>query len=173
MKKKEKGLVIVFTGNGKGKTTAAFGLALRAIGHGMKIAVVQFLKTGSGESKAAKRFGSALKIWSLGKGFTWQHSPAENKKIVKAAWCKCCEVLRSAKYDMVILDEINYCMEYKLLDPEKVLRELKKRSASKHVILTGNGLPEKILNAADLVTEMKCVRHPFEHFLPAQAGIEF
>ncbi|HOW58420.1 MAG TPA: cob(I)yrinic acid a,c-diamide adenosyltransferase [Candidatus Omnitrophota bacterium] len=172
-KQKNKGLIIVFTGNGKGKTTAALGVAMRMIGHGKKVVMVQFLKSGSGESQAAKKFGSAFKIWSLGKGFTWQHSPAENKKIVREAWRKCREILKDPRYALAIFDEINYCMEYKLLDPQKVIQELRKKTNAKHVILTGNGLPGEILDVADLVTEMKCIRHPFQNSLPAQAGIEF
>lgn len=173
MKRKTKGLIVVFTGDGKGKTTAAFGMAMRLIGHGKKVAVVQFLKSGSGECCAARKFGNFLKIWSYGNGFTWENTPAENKKIVQTAWQKCCELLCDPKYVCVVFDEINYGMAYKLLDSKRVIRELKKKPDAKHVILTGAPAPRDIIKIADLVTEMKCLKHPFQKGLFAQVGIEY
>ena len=171
-----KGLVLVNTGDGKGKSTAAFGTALRAVGSGMKVAVVQFIKGEwkTGEEQAAKAFGESLKFFPMGEGFTWDTKDFQ-RDVAKAdeAWQKCVEVLHDEVYELVIFDEINYCMQYGFVKPEVVIEELGKKPKDKHVFLTGGGAPEAIKEFADLVTEMKCIKHPYNEGIVAQRGIEF
>ena len=166
---KTRGLTLVFTGGGKGKTTAALGSALRMIGHGKRVAMVQFFKKKTRDSGLGTRF----KTWSFGGGFTWQAAKEENAKAVQKAWKKCCELLKNPKYTLVILDEIHIALKYKFLKVSDVIRTLKRRPAAQHVILTGRGAPPAIIHFADLVTEMKCVKHPFKCGILAQSGIEF
>ena len=167
--KRPKGLILVFTGDGKGKTTAALGTALRMIGHGKMVGMVQFFKPGSQVSA----LGPQLKIWNFGGGFMWQSSREENAKSVQKAWKKCRELLRDPKYALVIFDEIHIALKYKFLKPAEVLKAFRKRLPLQHVILTGRGAPGAIIKAADLVTEMKCVKHPFDRGVLAQPGVEF
>ncbi len=173
----EKGLVIVFTGHGKGKTTAALGLALRTIGHGENVAVVQFIKGGwsPGEAKALKTFNTQLSWHALGEGFTWETQDRnKDTKLVQLAWEKSLSYLRSANHKLVILDEINVALKLKYLQVEQVLSGLKKRPPLSHVVLTGRGAPKDLIDNADLVTEMTLIHHPFkEQGIKAQAGIEF
>ncbi len=178
--KKKQGLILVMTGDGKGKTTAAMGSALRMIGHGKKVGMVQFFKPesgngerGTGEVKAVKKFGSLFRGWSFGGGFTWKTDREENAKAVRKAWKKCCQLLRDSRCSVVILDEIHIVLRHKFLKVSDVIAALKRRPALQHVILTGRSAPRAILRMADLVTEMRCVKHPFERGIPAQAGIEF
>lgn len=170
---KLKGLILAFTGDGKGKTTAALGVALRMIARGGSVGMVQFFKSGAGEIKALKKFGSRFQLWSFGGGFTWQVSREENAKTVQKAWKRCCSLLRNPKYDLVIFDEIHIALKYKFLNTAEVLKALRARLPSKHVILTGRGAPKAILKMADLVTEMKCLKHPFQKGIPAQPGLDF
>ncbi len=174
---KKKGLILVHTGDGKGKSTAAFGTALRAVGRGYKVAVIQFIKGKwkTGEAAAAKKYLSGhLTILSMGEGFTWDTKSYERD--VQAAlktWAKCKELLHDKIHQLVIFDEINYCMKYNFLDPADIVAELKKKPPHKHVILTGNGAPRELVEIADLVTEMKCIKHPYEQGIKAQPGIEY
>ena len=173
---KKKGLIIVNTGDGKGKTTAAFGTALRALGRGYKVAMVQFIKGKwkTGEVEGAKKFGDEFKIFTLGDGFTWDtQSFDKDVKAAQKAWAKCVELLHDKEHQLVIFDEINYCMKYNFLDPEIVVKEIRKKPTFKHVILTGGGAPQSLIDAADLVTEMKCIKHPYEQGIKAQPGIEY
>ncbi len=167
--KKEQGLIIVFTGDGKGKTTAAVGSAVRMIKHGKRVGMVQFFKLPSRHILPHTKF----KVWSFGGGFTWSVARHVNQKAVDQAWEKCRELFRDPKYDLVILDEIHIALKYKFLKVSDVIKALRKRPALQHVILTGRGAPRTLINAADLVTEMKCVKHPFKCGVPAQQGIEF
>lgn len=172
----KKGLILVHTGAGKGKSTAAFGTALRALGRGYSVAMVQFIKGKwkTGEVEAAKVFGKHFKIFTMGEGFTWDTKNFEQDvKSAEAAWEKCVELLHDKEHEVVIFDEINYVMKYNFLDPKKVVRALGEKPALKHVILTGNGAPKKVIEAADLVTEMKCLKHPFQKGIVAQPGIEY
>ena len=178
--KKKQGLILVMTGDGKGKTTAAMGSALRMIGHGKKVGMVQFFKPesgngerGTGEVKAVKKFGSLFRGWSFGGGFTWKTDREENAKAVRKAWKKCCQLLRDSRCSVVILDEIHIVLRHKFLKVSDVIAALKRRPALQHVILTGRNAPQAIIRFADLVTEMKCVKHPFQKGIPAQPGIEF
>ena len=166
---KRKGLILVFTGDGKGKTTAALGTALRMISHGGKVGMVQFFKPDTQSSALSP----LLKVWSFGGGFTWQVAREANAEAVRKAWKKCRDFLRDPKFDLVILDEIHIALRYKFLKVSDVLKALKKKPASQHVILTGRGAPKAILKIADLVTEMKCVKHPFTRGILAQSGLDF
>lgn len=173
----KKGLIIVNTGAGKGKTTAAFGVAFRSIGVGYKVAMVQFIKGAwkTGEVEAAKKyFPEVLKVFPMGEGFTWETQNFE-QDVQKAneAWEKCKTFLHDDEHQVVIFDEINYVLKYKFLKVEDVVTELKKKPEMKHVILTGGGAPEELIDVADLVTEMKCIKHPYEKGIQAQLGIEF
>jgi cob(I)alamin adenosyltransferase len=173
----EKGLVLVFTGEGKGKTTAALGLVLRTLGHGENVAVVQFIKGGwqPGEARALERFGEALHWHALGEGFTWETQDRErDRQLVQSAWERSCAYLADADRKLVVLDEINVALKLGYLAPDQVLAGLALRPPLTHVALTGRGAPPALLERADLVTEMKAVRHPFrEQGVKAQAGIEY
>lgn len=173
---KKKGLIIVHTGDGKGKSTAAFGTALRAIGRGYKVAMVQFIKGKwkTGEVEAAKIFGGRFKIFTMGDGFTWDTKNFdEDVRAAEGAWAKCREILHDSEHEVVIFDEINYVMKYNFLNPEEIIAELKTKPAMKHVILTGGGAPPELIACADLVTEMKCIKHPYHKGIKAQPGIEY
>ena len=171
-----KGLIIVYTGAGKGKTTAALGAALRALGRGYRVAMVQFIKGPwkTGELAAVKSFGNRFKIYPTGEGFTWETKNLERDLfLAKKSWEKCQEVLLDRTHQVVIFDEINYALQYHFLDVKEVLRALKKKPKSKHVILTGGGAPKSLIELADLVTEMKCIKHPFQQGILAQPGIDY
>jgi len=173
----EKGLVLVFTGDGKGKTTAALGLALRTLGHGDQVAVVQFIKGGwqPGEAKALELFGEALHWHALGEGFTWETQDRDrDRQLVQQAWEQSLAYLADASRKLVVLDEVNVALKLGYLGIEQVLAGLDLRPELTHVALTGRGAPPALLERADLVTEMKLVRHPFrEQGVKAQRGIEF
>jgi cob(I)alamin adenosyltransferase len=178
---KIRGLIQVYTGDGKGKTTAAFGVALRTLGHGGRVGVVQFFKypvrsralDKEGAFRVLKKIAGRFRIWSFGGGFTWRVARQENAKAVQKAWKKCCELLKDPKYDLVIFDEIHIALRYKFLKVPEVVKALKRKRPGQHVILTGRGAPQTILRLADLVTEMKCVKHPYKRGVLAQPGIEF
>jgi cob(I)alamin adenosyltransferase len=173
-----KGYIVVLTGNGKGKTTSALGMAMRAIGQGLRVAMLQFLK-GSwkyGELETAKRLAPDLTIRPLGEGFV--HVDPENPdpkdvECAERAWEVCKEVLFSGEYGMVILDEINVAISYGLLPVDDVVAVLQERPPEVHVVLTGRDAHPKILELADLVTEMTEVKHPYATGLIARKGIEY
>ena len=169
------GLVIVNTGDGKGKTTAALGAALRAAGSGIKVSIIQFLK-GSwkyGELESIKKIPE-IEIHQMGTGFTWEkESLDEDRELARKAWNTCKEAVLSGTYGMVIFDEINYVLHYGLLDENEVIDFLQKRPAGVHIILTGRNAPERIKEIADLVTEMREIKHPYKKGIKAQKGIEF
>ena len=173
----EKGLVLVFTGDGKGKTTAALGLVLRTLGHGEQVAVVQFIKGGwhPGEAKALELFGDALHWHALGEGFTWETQDRErDRELVQQAWQRSLLYLADPDRKLVVLDEVNVALKLGYLAVDQVLEGLALRPQLTHVALTGRGAPAPLLECADLVTEMKLVRHPFrEQGVKAQAGIEY
>ena len=173
----EKGLVLVFTGDGKGKTTAALGLVLRTLGHGESVAVVQFIKGGwqPGEARALELFGDALAWHALGEGFTWETQDRErDRQLVQRAWARSLDYLADGNRKLVVLDEVNVALKLGYLAVEQVLEGLALRPELTHVALTGRGAPPALLERADLVTEMKLLRHPFrEQGVKAQAGIEY
>ena len=174
---KEKGLVLVFTGQGKGKTTAGLGLVLRTLGHGERVAIIQFIKGGwePGEARALKAFGDQVAWHALGEGFTWETQDRErDQQLVEAAWETALTYLRDPAIKLVLLDEINVAMKLGYIGADTVLRGLSERPELTHVALTGRGAPADLVDQADLVTEMTLVHHPFrEQGVKAQAGIEF
>jgi len=180
IKKSKKGLVFVFTGEGKGKTTSALGMALRASGHRKKILVIQFLKNyeNYGELKFAKRFPkSNIRIKTFGEGYVGIRGDKKPRELhieaAKKALAFAEKMMKSRRYFMIILDEVNIALNLKLLKAADVLKILKSKPKNLHLVLTGRGAPKKIIQAADLVTEMKEVKHPFRKGILAQEGIEF
>lgn len=178
MADERKGLIIVNTGPGKGKTTAAMGTALRAVGNGMKVLMLQFLK-GSwhyGELDAVKSFGGNWVMKQMGRGFVkvgGAETDPEDVRMVEEAWSEAEKAINSGEWDLIILDEINYAISYKMLDPAKVVAALKGRPEQVHVILTGRNAHPSIVEIADTVTEMKQVKHAYEKGVLAQRGIEY
>ena len=174
----QRGLIIVNTGPGKGKTTAAMGTALRAVGNGLKVLMLQFLK-GSwhyGELDAVKAFGDNFVMKQMGRGFVkvgGAEPDPEDVRMVEEAWNEARAAILSGKWDLVVLDEINYAIGYKMLDPAKVVETLKQKPESVHVILTGRNAHSSIVEIADTVTEMKQVKHAYEKGVQAQRGIEY
>lgn len=173
---KRKGLVVVNTGDGKGKTTAALGLAFRALGHRMRVVIIQFIKGQwtPGEIKASRRLVPELEVHALGDGFTWvTKDPAQDRATTGAIWQLATEKILSGGYDVVILDEINVAMKHGYLAPTDVIAVLKQRGPLVHVVLTGRGAPPEIAEFADLVSEIRAVKHPYRQGVRAQKGIEF
>lgn len=169
------GLLIVNTGDGKGKSTAALGLLLRATGRGMRVGMWQFVKSAEtlyGEHLAADRLG--VEIVPLGDGFTWlTEDIEEDRALAERGWSLCREALRGGEYDVLVFDELTYPLRFGWLDAEEVLREIRDRPAGTHVVITGRGAPDALVEAADLVTEMRLVKHPYrEQGIGAQPGIE-
>jgi cob(I)alamin adenosyltransferase len=172
----EKGLLIVHSGSGKGKSTAAFGLALRALGHGHRVGVVQFIKGGwhSGERDALMRFGDLVSWHTMGEGFTWEtQDRARDIAAAERAWNKACEMIAGPTIRLLVLDELNIALRYDYLMLENVLATLRARRPDLHVVITGRNAKADLIAIADLVTEMSLVKHHFEAGVKAQAGIEF
>lgn len=174
---KEKGLIIVNTGNGKGKTTAALGMVLRSLGHGYRVAIVQFIKGAwePAEKEVLSRWESQLEFQAMGEGFTWetQNRQRDTEK-AQQAWDVGLSFLRNPEFKLVLLDEINVAMKLGYLSVEEVLAGLEQKPADSHIILTGRGAPAALIERADLVTEMKLLKHPLrEQQIKAQPGIEF
>tara|TARA_Y100001968_G_scaffold123527_1_gene112496 strand:- start:96 stop:788 length:693 start_codon:yes stop_codon:yes gene_type:complete len=176
-RKKEKGLIIINTGQGKGKTTAALGLGLRTLGHNHKVAIIQFIKGGwePGESLALKIFGDKLKFHAFGEGFTWE-TQDRNKdiKLVNLSWRKALTYIKDPNHKLIILDEIIVAIKLGYIDEDEIINGINLRPAMTHVALTGRGASKKLIDSADLVTEMKLIHHPFrEQGVKAQEGIEY
>jgi len=172
----EKGLLIVHTGAGKGKSTAAFGLAVRAMGHGMRVGVVQFIKGAmtTGEKAIFDRFPDLVDFKPMGEGFTWDtQDRARDVAVTRAAWDEVRRMIDDDGYDIVIADELNIVLRYDYLPVEEVLAAAAARAPMKHLVITGRNAPPALIDAADLVTEMTQVKHPFRGGIKAQAGIEF
>ena len=172
----EKGLLIVHTGKGKGKSTAAFGLAARAIGNGLRVGVVQFVKGvwRTGERELFARFPELIEIRAMGEGFTWEtQDRARDIAAAEAAWETAGRMLADPGFSMVILDELNIVLRYGYLDAGEVTRALEARREGLHVVVTGRNAKPELIEAADLVTEMTQVKHPFRSGVKAQLGIEF
>ena len=176
----EKGLVIVFTGNGKGKTTASLGMALRTLGHNKKVVIIQFIKGAwsTGEQKALEIFAKKIKWHSLGAGFTWEtQNRNEDQILVEKAWSLAKNYIKDKSYKLVILDEINIAIKLGYIKSEEIieyLRNLNSYDDYCHVVLTGRGASKEIIEFADLVTEMKLIKHPFkDQGIKAQECIEY
>jgi cob(I)alamin adenosyltransferase len=172
----EKGLLIVHTGPGKGKSTAAFGLALRMLGRGHRVGVVQFIKGAwhTGERDAFAAFGDRVSWHTMGEGFTWETQDlARDVAAAERAWNKAIELMNDHSFGLVILDEINIALRYDYLDLDAVVAALAGRRAGLHVVVTGRNAKPALIEAADLVTEMGLVKHHFAAGVKAQAGVEF
>ncbi len=172
----EKGLLIVHTGKGKGKSTAAFGLAVRAMGHGFKVGVVQFVKGKweTGERGVLARFPELVTIKTMGEGFTREtQDRARDIAAARAAWQQAIQMMEDPSYRLILLDELNIVLRYDYLPIEDVVRKLKSRRPDLHVVVTGRNAKDELIAAADLVTEMTMIKHPFRDGVKAQAGIEF
>ena len=172
----EKGLLIVHTGLGKGKSTAAFGLVMRAIGHGTRVGIVQFTKGKwtSGERFVLDRFPDQVTLRVMGEGFTWETQDRQRDiAAANAAWAMAQDLLADPSYGMILLDELNIALRYDYLEIEAVVAHLLARRPDLHVIVTGRHAKPAMMDAADLVTEMLAVKHPFRAGVKAQKGIEF
>ena len=172
----ERGILLVNTGKGKGKSSSAFGMVMRCLGHGMKVGIVQFIKGAweTGEAKFLARFPDQVTIKTLGEGFTWETQDRTRDLAAAArAWDAARAMLADPGYRMVVLDEINVALRYELVDLATVLEALAARPQHQHAVLTGRNAPEALIEAADLVTEMTLIKHPFRAGIKAQAGVEF
>jgi cob(I)alamin adenosyltransferase len=173
----EKGLLIVHTGKGKGKSTAAFGLVFRALGHGMPVAIVQFVKGKwqTGERVALEKFGDLVSINTMGEGFTWETQDRQRDlAAARAAWERAKELIKAGKHKIVLLDEINIVLRYEYLPIAEVVAFLRdEKPTDVHVVATGRNAADELIEIADLVTEMEMVKHPFRSGVKAQKGIEF
>jgi cob(I)alamin adenosyltransferase len=172
----EKGLIIVHTGKGKGKSTAGFGMVFRALGHGMKVGVVQFVKGAwsTGERTALQRFSDLVTIKIAGEGFTWEtQDRTRDIACARAGWNEARRMIADPSLRLVLLDELNIVLRYEYLPLTEVLEALKAKPVDKHVIITGRNARPELIEVADLVTEMEMVKHPFRSGVKAQAGIEF
>ena len=175
-KTEEKGLLIVHTGKGKGKSTAAWGMAMRMIGHGKKIGIVQFVKGAweTGEREVFDKFPDQVTIKALGEGFTWEtQDKSRDIAAAEKAWAAAREMMADPSYSMVILDELNIVLRYDYLPFEDVLAGLQGKPENLHVVVTGRNAREDLIEAADLATEMTLLKHPFRSGIKAQAGVEF
>jgi cob(I)alamin adenosyltransferase len=173
-----RGLLIVHTGNGKGKTTCALGLMMRASGQGLRCCMIQFMKSRHdryGEHVAAEKLG--IEVHTMGDGFTWDtKNPEQDRQTARETWNLCIEKLRSGDYDMLVFDELVYVLSYDMLAVTEVLEEIRaarELKPSLHIVVTGRDAPKDLIEAADLVTEMTEVKHPFQAGIRAQKGIEF
>ncbi len=172
----EKGLLIVHTGKGKGKSTAAFGLMLRALGRGLRCGVVQFGKGAwqSGERSAIERFGDQVEWHTLGEGFTWEtQDRARDVAAAERAWAAACKMMADPAIRLIVLDELNITLRYDHLDVAAVVAALQARRRDQHIVVTGRNAKPELIEAADLVTEMTPVKHHFAAGVKAQEGIEF
>ena len=173
----EKGLIIVHTGNGKGKTTAALGMVIRSLGHGYRVAIVQFIKGAweTAEKEVLSKWPDQLVFHAMGEGFTWETQNRErDQQKAMEAWETALSYIINPEYQLVLLDEVNIALKLGYLDVESILAGLAQKPADSHVILTGRGAPPALIEQADLVTEMTLVKHPFrEQGVKAQPGIEF
>ena len=175
-KTEERGLLIVHTGAGKGKSTAAFGMVLRCLGHGMRVGIVQFVKGawGTGERDVLAKFPDLVTCRAMGEGFTWDtQDRARDIAAARAAWETGKTMIADPTYRMVLLDELNIVLRYGYLPVEEVIAALKAKPRDLHIVVTGRNAPAELIEAADLVTEMTLIKHPFRAGVKAQPGIEF
>lgn len=175
-KTEERGLLIVHTGAGKGKSTAAFGMVLRCLGHGMRVGIVQFVKGAwqTGERTVLARFPDLVTCRAMGEGFTWDtQDRARDIAAAEAAWAAAQAMIADPSYRLVLLDELNIVLRYDYLPRDAVIAALKAKPRDLHIVVTGRNAPPQLVDAADLVTEMTLVKHPFRAGIKAQQGIEF
>jgi cob(I)alamin adenosyltransferase len=172
----EKGLLVVHTGAGKGKTTAALGMAIRCLGHGMKVAIVQFIKGAidTAEERILRGFGDHVVFLRMGEGYTWETQDRErDKSVAKEAWIEVEKILQDPTFGMVVLDELNIAIHHEYVSLDQVLNAVAKRPPMLHVVITGRGAKPELIEVADLVSEMKMIKHPFRKGIKAQKGVEF
>lgn len=172
----EHGVVLVLTGNGKGKSSSAFGMAARALGHGMKIGIVQFIKgaRSTGEENFFRRFPDEVRYHVMGAGFTWETQDRQDDIAkAQAAWAVAVELMSDPEVALVVLDELNIALKYNYLELDQVLSDIASRPMQQHVVVTGRGAPPALIEAADTVTEMGVVKHAFKSGIKAQKGVEF
>ena len=172
----EKGLLMVYTGAGKGKTTAALGMAIRCLGHGMKVGVVQFIKGAidTAEERILKSFGNQVVFLRMGEGYTWESQDRERDvQVAQVAWAEAEKFLQDPAMGMVILDELNIAIHHEYVSLAQVLRAVAQRPPMLHVVITGRGANPELIEAADLVSEIKMIKHPFRKGIKAQKGVEF
>jgi len=172
----EKGLLVVHTGAGKGKTTAALGMAIRCLGHGMNVAIVQFIKGAidTAEERILKSFGDQVVFLRMGEGYTWETQNRErDKAVAQEAWAEVEKILQDSTFGMVVLDELNIAIHHEYISLSQVLEAVAQRPPMLHVVITGRGAKPELIEAADLVSEMKMVKHPFRNGIKAQKGVEF
>jgi cob(I)alamin adenosyltransferase len=175
-KTEERGLIILHTGTGKGKSTAAFGLVLRCLGHGMRVGIVQFVKGAwsTGERTVLSRFPDLVTMRAMGEGFTWEtQDRARDIAAARAAWALAKAMIADPGYRLVLLDELNIVLRYDYLPVEEVVTALRSKPRDLHVVVTGRNAKPELIEIADVVTEMRLVKHPFRAGVKAQAGIEF
>ena len=175
----EKGLLIVHTGSGKGKSTAAFGMAIRALGQGMKVGIVQFIKGAiiTGEANLINQLseqGMSVEMYTMGEGFTWKTQDRERDiKTAMRGWSQAVELIRDPSFDLVILDELNIALKYEYIPIANVVKEVQAKRHMLHIVITGRNAKEEILEIADLVSEMKVIKHPYSRGIKPQPGVEF
>lgn len=170
------GLISVFTGAGKGKTTAALGLTFRALGHGQRVFFIQFIKGKwkTGEANLAKQFPEQLDFYTMGTGFTWKSDNLERDRLAaRQAWEMAVNAINEKQYDMIVLDELTYLIHYGMIDEDEIMAVLTKKPDKLHLVVTGRYASAGLLAAADLITEMKAVRHPYASGVSAQKGFEY
>ena len=175
-KSDQKGLIIVHTGKGKGKSTAGFGMVFRALGHGFKVGIVQFVKGAwnTGERTLLEKLDGDITIKAMGEGFTWETQDRERDiASARAAWDAAKEMIADPSYKMILLDELNIVLRYDYLPLSEVLEVLAEKPADTHVIITGRNAKDELIEMADLVTDMTLVKHPFRDGIKAQIGVEF
>ena len=172
---KEQGVIVITTGNGKGKSSSGFGMVARALGHGMKVGIVQFIKgaMSTGEESFFRRFPDEVEYHVMGDGFTWNTQDREKDvKTATLAWEKAKRMLNDTSYDLILLDELNIVLKYQYLPIEDVIKHLQSRPEMQHVVITGRAAKDELIEIADTVTEMKDVKHAFRSGIKAQKGVE-
>lgn len=171
-----KGIFAVYTGNGKGKTTASLGLVFRALGHGKNVAVIQFIKSlnNCGEHRFAEKQSEQLTFYVTGKGFTWKsENLKEDKRLAEKGWEKAKKILFEGNTDLIVLDELTYLIQYGMVDENEIIQTIQSRPDHVHVVITGRNASDNLIAEADLVTEMKEIKHPYHEGVPAQKGFDF
>ena len=171
-----RGIFAVFTGNGKGKTTAALGLAIRALGHNQKVAIIQFIKgrKDTGEKKFAEQFPEILAFHVTGRGFTWNsEDPAHDMELAREAWSLARSLMTKGKVGLLVLDELTYLIKYNMVTEDEILDAINSRPPRMHVVVTGRYASERLVAAADLVTKMQDIKHPYRQGIAAQEGFDY
>jgi cob(I)alamin adenosyltransferase len=174
--RRQAGVIVVTTGNGKGKSSSGFGMVMRALGHGMQVGVVQFIKgaMSTGEEKFLRRFPGEVQFHAMGEGYTWETQNRErDMEKAEAAWQQAMRFLNDPAIGLVLLDELNIALKYRYLDVERIIADLQARPIMQHVVATGRAAPQALIDAADTVSEMHEIKHAFKNGIAAQAGIEW